>query len=96
MLLKQRDVWLVNLVVSPPQNRNLKAIVTKFEETGSILDAPESGRPRSSTTDAMGDSVTQKLQHSPNLFTRRLSKELQVSQRSVLRILDAKHLKSYH
>lgn len=57
---------------------HLKAIFAKFEETGSILNALKSGRPRSATTDVMGDGA-QKLKDSPKLSSRRISKELQVS-----------------
>ena len=41
----------------PTQGRNIKSIVQKFEETGSVFDLPKSGRPKSAT----GAMSTKKL-----------------------------------
>lgn len=87
-LTEEFDIQLV-------QGRNIKAIVTKFNTTGSVKDAPRSGRPLSATTDAKGDELLQSLERSPQKSTRRLSSELEICQRSVVNLMKKKGLKPY-
>lgn len=81
--------------INPPQGRNIKAIVYKFEETGSVADATRSGRPKLATCDAMGDRIVAAINRSPQKSTRRLSSELDISQSSVMRLLHQRKLKPY-
>ena len=77
------------------QGRNIINIVKKFEKTGTVNDAPKSGRPVSSTTDEKGDELVATLQHSPQKSSRRLSAELNISQSSVRRLLKQRNFKPY-
>ena len=69
------------------QGRNIKNIVVKLEETGSLNDLPRSGRSCSATADVKGDELMLSLRRSPQKSSRRLSSELMVSPSSVLRLL---------
>ena len=62
-LTEEFDIQLV-------QGRNIKAIVTKFNTTGSVKDASRSGRPPSATNDTKGDELLQYLELSPQKSTR--------------------------
>lgn len=77
------------------QGRNITNIVKKFEQTGSVNDAPKPGRPVSSTTTEKGDELVASVRRSPQKSTRRLSLELDISQASVLRLLKERNLKPY-
>ena len=77
------------------QGRNIKNIVLKFEETGSVSDLPRSGRSCSATTDVKGDELMLSLERSPQKSSRRLASELMVSPSSVLRLLHQKNLIPY-
>ena len=77
------------------QGRNIKAIVDKFERTGSVADAPRSGRPKSTTTDEKGDQLEASLNRSPQKSVRRLSLELNISRQSVHNLLHKRNMKPY-
>ena len=48
---------------------NIKAIIDKFNETGSVKDAERSGRPVTATTDAKADELFDSLIRSPQKST---------------------------
>lgn len=77
------------------QGRNIKSLVRKFEETGSVMDASRSGRPRTATTEAIGDQIRESLTNSPQKSTRRLSQEFGISHVSVFKLLKERKLKAY-
>ncbi len=81
--------------IEPPQGRNIKRIVEKFEATGSVANASKSGRPNTATNEAKCEEAIMRLQRSPQKSSRRLSAEMEVSQRSILRILHEQKWKPY-
>ena len=81
--------------INPPQGRNIRLIVEKFEATGSVATAKKSGRPKTATNVAKAEEAIRRLEQSPQKSTRRLSAELEVSQSSVIRILHQKKWKPY-
>lgn len=70
---------------SPPDVKSIKRWYEKFKETGSVEDLPRSGRP--SVSEATVDRVRQSFQRSPSKSTRQASRELQIPQASVVKIL---------
>ena len=77
------------------QGRNITNLVKKFEETGSINDAPRTGRPVSATTNERGDNVIASLTGSPQKSVRRLSDDHGISITSVWRLLHKRKMKPY-
>jgi len=57
--------------------------VEKFEGTGSTLENPKSGRPRSSRTYESVESVNQSMHDDPNLSIRKHAKALNVHRSSL-------------
>ena len=78
-----------------PQGRNVKSIVEKFEETGSVSDLPKPGRRKSATDADQQAAIIQALQDSPQKSSRQLSRELGISRSSVLRILHGRGMRPY-
>lgn len=70
-----------------PSTRLIAKWVEKFEETGSTLEKPKSGRPRTSRTAENVDSVTQSIRDDPNLSIRKRAVALNVHRSSLCRIL---------
>jgi len=70
-------------------------LVSKFNNTGSVLDAPKTGRPRTVRTLDNSDIVASAYVESPKKSTRRASKELQISRSSLQRIITDIGLKPY-
>ena len=68
-----------------PSRNAIKDLVNKFKRTGSVLDDHRSGRPSSApeTVQRVSEAITR----SPTASTRRLSRELEVSQSTVWKIL---------
>lgn len=67
----------------------------KFLRTGSVADAPRSGRPVSVTTNENMETVALALVEQPNQSAVRLSGELQISDRSLRRMLKRMHYRVY-
>ncbi|TLM65355.1 DUF4817 domain-containing protein, partial [Acinetobacter baumannii] len=70
-----------------PTLQTIKNWVAKFEETGSTLDKPRLGRPRTSRTEQNIDTVTQSIRENPTQSTRKRARALNVSRTSLQRIL---------
>lgn len=70
-----------------PALQTIKNWVAKFEETGSTLDKPRLGRPRTSRTEQNIDTVAQSIRENPTQSTRKRSSALNVSRTSLQRIL---------
>lgn len=65
----------------------IRRMVKKLEKDCTMEKGHSSGRPKSALSDKNIARVQQKLEHSPRRSTRRVSKELKLSQTSVWRIL---------
>lgn len=74
---------------------NVKALIDKFNVTGSVCDAPKSGRKRAITTPEKALEVMESLERSPQKSTRRLANELGMSHMSVWKLLKSLDLKPY-
>ena len=65
----------------------IRAVVNKFLSTGSVEDAPRTGRPRSARTDETIAAVAQDVEENPSTSTRHRAQQVGVSERSLRRIL---------
>ncbi|KAG9487807.1 hypothetical protein GDO78_007542 [Eleutherodactylus coqui] len=79
----------------PISNSTVHKIITKFRETGSIVDRQRTGRPRSARSEEVATNVLASIVKNPARSTRQLSLETGISQRSILRILHDQKLHSY-
>ncbi|GBM01363.1 hypothetical protein AVEN_135788-1 [Araneus ventricosus] len=70
---------------NPPDTKSIKRWYEKFKETCSVTDIPRSGRP--SVSEATVELVRQLFQWSPTKSTRQASREFQILQTSLVRIL---------
>ena len=75
--------------------KTIKAIIDKFNETGSVKDAERSGRPITATTDAKADELFDSLIRSPQKSTRHLSLELEISHKSFHCLMKKMNLKPF-
>lgn len=62
-------VWNDEFKTQPPSRQQIYKIVNKFEGTGSVADAPKSGRPTTSTTPENQERVAQLLTEDPQTST---------------------------
>lgn len=74
-------------VRNSPSESMIRRLVTRFEEQGSVRDLPRSGRPHSVISEANIQRVLESVEENPETSTRRRSAELQMSRRSLRRIL---------
>lgn len=81
--------------INKVNHKTIKRIVEKFNETGSVADAPKAGRPSTVNTEAKGLELTESLIKSPQKSTRRLGLELGMSHMSVWRLCKKLKLKAY-
>lgn len=70
-----------------PNETTIGRLVRKFEATGSVGDAPKSGRPKSVRTPENIGAVSASVRNDPKTSTTRRSQELGISRRSLGRIL---------
>ena len=75
--------------------RNIKSLVNKFETTGSVNDAPRSGRPTIATSEEKGKQLEASPINSRQKSVRRLSRELEISRQNVHKFLRKRNLKPY-
>lgn len=68
-------------------------LVKKFELTGNVADKPRSGRSSSINSERNQVAVSATLRQNPQQSTRKLSRELDISQRSIVRIIKKLGLK---
>ena len=78
-----------------PVRQTVYRLAKKFDETGSVEDAPRSGRPASVTTEANTQLVSQNFRLSPQTSQRRAALELDGSRSSLQRITKDLKLKPY-
>lgn len=81
--------------IQEPAKFAIQQLVRKFETTGSVLDAPRSGRPKSATTPENCELVALDVFHRPMQSTRQRSLELSISRRSLQRLLHELKLYPY-
>jgi transposase len=80
---------------TPPARKNILNLIQKFDETGSVADAPRSGRPRSVSTDDNKERVREDFEESPETSLRRASLKLNLSKSSLQRMMKELGLKPY-
>ena len=66
---------------------NIYKIIRKFEETGSVKNAPKSGRPKTSRSDENISALQVLMEESPENSIRRTSSETGISKSSVHNII---------
>ncbi|XP_037020829.2 uncharacterized protein LOC119063554 isoform X1 [Artibeus jamaicensis] len=92
---KVRQKWAEEFDTPSPSRQTIYRIRDKFDKTGSICNAPKSGRPVSITTQENEMLVSQAFTESPKKSKQRASVELGISCRSLSRIMQRLGLKMY-
>ena len=77
----------LRLLNDAPSVALIRKWVTKFEETGSTLEKPKSGRPRTSRTAENVERVSRSVRNDKNLSIRKRASALNLDKSSLLRIL---------
>lgn len=80
----------------PPHRNTIYALRDKFNATGSVLDAPRSGRPISVSTQENIDSVGQFFVEQPQTSAVSASRQLDIPRTSLRRLIRTAGLKCYH
>ena len=83
-------VGLSNKRVSKQLNvciKTINKVIKRFEETGSTATKPIPGRKRGVRTKRLVDTIRKKLSRNPRRSIRQLAKDLQVSRRTVGRVV---------
>lgn len=78
-----------------PTRQMVHKLHRKFSETGSVVDAPRSGRPKTVTTEENMQVVAQAFIEAPTKSARRTSLELEISDRSLRRMLETMKIRCY-
>lgn len=81
--------------VPVPAKFAIQQLIRKFDTTGSIMDAPKSGRPKSATTQDNLELVALDVVADPTQSTRKRSLLLAISRRSLQRMLHQLKLYPY-
>lgn len=72
---------------NPITRSTVSKLVKKFNQNGSVKDLSKSGRRKTASTENKSLDVCVMLEDDPHLSTRQISRELDISQTSVMRIL---------
>ena len=86
--------WCLHFSTDPPTRLTIYRIRDKFEETGSVTDAPRSGRPTMYTKENV-DTVSEAYARSPQKSLRRGSAEMGIKRISLRKILTELNMKPY-
>jgi hypothetical protein len=78
-----------------PTRQTIYRLAEKFDETGSVEDAPRSGRPKTVRAEENAQVVSESFLRNPQPSQRRASRELSISRRSLRRIMQDLNLKPY-
>lgn len=81
--------------IAIPAKFAVQQIIRKFDTTGSVMDAPRSGRPKNVTTQENLELVALDVVADPKQSTRRRSSQLAISRRSLQRMLHQLKLYPY-
>lgn len=92
---KVRRKWSETFDKAPPSRQSIYRLRFKFKETGSVKNAPKSGRPRTATAKENEGWIALTLENCPKKSTRKASAELGISPRSVGRLLKRRDLKPF-
>ena len=84
-----QEEWSNSFSAATPTKSTMFALINKFNTTGSTADAPRSGRPIPVTTEENRQLVQGAFSASPKKSARRASIELEISDRSIRRMLQA-------
>ena len=96
MRLRQVAISVKNIIFTRCKAEHIKLLVDKFETTGSVNDAPRSGRPATATSEGKGgEQLETSISRSPQKSVKRLSNELEISRQSVHNLLRKRNLKPY-
>ncbi len=79
----------------PPSRPTINSVISKFEQTGSVLNYLASGRPVSVTDESMEEEISSILETEPQTSTRRMSSLLNVSRTSIQRVYERMGFKPY-
>lgn len=90
-----REQWVKTFATPPPTRLTVYRLRDKFEQTGSIHNAPRSGRPITVTTRENEFKVAQAFTQSPKKSKYRASSELGIERRSLGRLMNRASLKMY-
>lgn len=90
-----KDAWNAEFGLEFPPKRSIYYLIRKFETTGSLADAPRSGRPSTAVTQENLELVSQLLVEDPRTSTRRGKRELDMSHTSYCRIVKRLKFKCY-
>lgn len=80
---------------NPISKSTVLRTVTRFNQTGSVKDKPRSGRPASVTNIEKSGLVLQAVIENPGTSTRKISNKVDISSRSVHRILKTHNYHPY-
>ena len=86
--------WCLHFSTDPPTRLTIYQIGDKFEETGSVTDAPHSGRPTMCTKENV-DTVSEVYARSPQKSFRHGNDEMGIKQTSLPKILTKLNIKPY-
>ena len=78
-----------------PSRQAIYQLAKKFQETGSVEDAPRSGRPVTASTEENAELVLETFTQDPYTSLRRVSNELDIARTSLTRIMKHLGLKPY-
>jgi hypothetical protein len=87
--------WRTFSTAPVPTVSAIRNLVLKFEETGSVLNVKQAGRPTTANTPDLQAAIAQSLARSPQKSTRRLSGELGAARMTVLRALQQLNYRPY-
>ena len=78
-----RTAWVEAFNTPPPTRLTIYRIRDKFDATGSVANAPKSGRPRTSMTEENEMRVAMTFVNRPKKSTRRAAQELSLPRTSL-------------
>ena len=87
VVLTQREYRKRHRNQSAPDKKTIHALSNRFEQYGTTLDSHHSGRPRTARSEENIARVRESVAESPKTSTRRRAQQLNISQRSLRRIL---------
>ena len=87
VVLTQREYRKRHRNQSGPDKKTIHALSNRFEQYGTTLDSHHSGRPRTARSEENIARVRESVTESPKTSTRRRPQQLNISQRSLRRIL---------
>ena len=87
--------WIETFGTLAPKRQTIYCICDKFDATGSILNAPKTGQPKTVCTEDNKQHVVKAYVQSPKKSTRRASMKSSIPQTSIRQIITQIGLKPY-